>query len=189
MSTASTHRPTEPPVAPEAAGLATGRPARPAATPPGAAVVSPIPEMRGLSSAEAQLRLQVHGPNLGGGPPAAEVPVVRDGRRRAILAEELVPGDLLLIAPGDVLAADGRLVAGAVVCDPPFGRHDDAPVSRTARAPSLPGDATLQPDLVFAGTTILSGLGLVLVRHTGRRTLRGVGSVRSRSPRGRRSRR
>jgi len=36
--------------------------------------------------------------------------VLRDGTEQRILAEELVPGDIMLIAEGDRISADGRLV-------------------------------------------------------------------------------
>ncbi|WP_438438954.1 hypothetical protein [Hydrogenophilus thermoluteolus] len=39
--------------------------------------------------------------------------VIRDGRRRQIAAEELVPGDLVFLESGMVVPADLRLVAGA----------------------------------------------------------------------------
>ena len=37
--------------------------------------------------------------------------VIRDGREEELLAEEVVPGDLVAIGPGDQLLADGRVVA------------------------------------------------------------------------------
>ncbi|MGA2671056.1 MAG: cation-transporting P-type ATPase, partial [Dehalococcoidia bacterium] len=36
--------------------------------------------------------------------------VLRDGEKQRILAEELVPGDVILLAEGDRISADGRLV-------------------------------------------------------------------------------
>ncbi len=39
--------------------------------------------------------------------------VRRDGREQRILAEELVPGDVMLLAEGDHISADGRLVREA----------------------------------------------------------------------------
>lgn len=41
--------------------------------------------------------------------------VVRDGRERSSPVEELVPGDLVRLGPGDQVVADGRLVTGGVV--------------------------------------------------------------------------
>ncbi|TFG82647.1 MAG: cation-transporting P-type ATPase, partial [Erysipelotrichales bacterium] len=36
--------------------------------------------------------------------------VIRDGQEQQVLAEELVPGDILLIAEGDKISADSRLL-------------------------------------------------------------------------------
>ncbi len=36
--------------------------------------------------------------------------VLRDGRKEEILADELVPGDIILLRPGDKVPADGRLI-------------------------------------------------------------------------------
>ena len=36
--------------------------------------------------------------------------VIRDGRESKILAEELVPGDVMLIEEGDAISADGRII-------------------------------------------------------------------------------
>jgi magnesium-transporting ATPase (P-type) len=43
--------------------------------------------------------------------------VVRDGRRQTVQAAALVPGDVLLIAEGDRISADARLLEGAVDVD------------------------------------------------------------------------
>jgi cation-transporting P-type ATPase E len=42
---------------------------------------------------------------------APRAQVVRDGNTVELLAEEVVPGDLVAIAPGDQLVADGRVIA------------------------------------------------------------------------------
>lgn len=36
--------------------------------------------------------------------------VLRDGVKKEILAKDIVPGDLLLLEAGDIVAADGRIV-------------------------------------------------------------------------------
>src|SRR6478735_8552505 len=41
---------------------------------------------------------------------AAGATVVRDGYQQRVAAEELVPGDVLLLAEGDAVGADGRLI-------------------------------------------------------------------------------
>jgi magnesium-transporting ATPase (P-type) len=46
---------------------------------------------------------------------AAHAAVVRDGVEQRVLAEEVVPGDVLLLAEGDAVSADGRLVEAAAL--------------------------------------------------------------------------
>jgi P-type E1-E2 ATPase len=41
--------------------------------------------------------------------------VVREGRERPVHAEELVPGDLVRVGPGDQIVADGRIVTGGAI--------------------------------------------------------------------------
>lgn len=43
--------------------------------------------------------------------------VMRDRRRLAIEASELVPGDVLLIEEGERISADARLIAGGIEVD------------------------------------------------------------------------
>jgi Ca2+-transporting ATPase len=43
---------------------------------------------------------------------APQATVVRDGRQLRVPAEELAPGDLLILSEGDTVAADGRLLEG-----------------------------------------------------------------------------
>ena len=45
---------------------------------------------------------------------AAMAGVLRDGREERIPAAEVVPGDVLLLAEGDAVAADGRLLEASV---------------------------------------------------------------------------
>ena len=44
---------------------------------------------------------------------AATAGVVRDGREERVPAVDVVPGDVLLLAEGDAVSADGRLVEAA----------------------------------------------------------------------------
>jgi magnesium-transporting ATPase (P-type) len=48
-------------------------------------------------------------------PPSATV--LRDGERIDVLATQLVPGDVLLLAEGDRLSADARLIGGSLELD------------------------------------------------------------------------
>ena len=63
-------------------------------------------------------------------PPQASV--LRDGRRTVIEARLLVPGDILLLAEGDRISADARLLEGAIEVDVSTLTGESVPVSRSA---------------------------------------------------------
>lgn len=98
------------------------------------------------------------------------VGVIRDGRRTRVLAEALVPGDVLTLAEGDRVPADARVVE----C------HDllvsNAPLTGESQPLRLHAERSDAPhlnealNLVFAGTTVLRGRGLAVVFATGLRT-------------------
>ncbi|MDQ1013963.1 P-type ATPase [Streptomyces afghaniensis] len=71
----------------------------------------------GLSSVEAARRLALHGPDAMAlsamSAPAARV--VRDGEERSVAAAEVVPGDVVLVAEGDIVPADGDVLAAALL--------------------------------------------------------------------------
>jgi magnesium-transporting ATPase (P-type) len=90
--------------------------------------------------------------------------VVRDGVERSVPAEELVPGDLLLLAEGDRISADARLLESASLqVDESLLTGESEPVAK---------DPAAAPDL-HAGTSVASGHGTALVVETGMRTRLG----------------
>ena len=104
-------------------------------------------------------------------PPRARVR--RGGTLAEIDATALVPGDLLLLAEGDRLSADARLVAGAVEVDMSPLTGESQPVTRSADR-SQPAAAPLEAeDLVFAGTLCTGGDAQAVVYGTGMHTQLG----------------
>ena len=99
----------------------------------------------------------------------SRVEVVRDGRVATLLAEELVPGDLLLLKEGDRVPADARLVDadGLMVNNAPL-TGEAQPVVLTAEA--LESRLAESTNLVFAGCLVLRGRGRAVVFATGLRT-------------------
>jgi magnesium-transporting ATPase (P-type) len=75
--------------------------------------------------------------------------VRRDGRTLDIEAVELVPGDVLLLAQGDRLSADARLIDGAVELDMSPLTGESEPVTRSA-ASSRPSRSPLESDDSFS---------------------------------------
>ena len=107
---------------------------------------------------------------------ALQVRVLRAGREQSIAASELVPGDLLLLAAGDAVGADARLVEAAQLQAAEAAlTGESVPVAKNVAA--LP-DATIlaeRRNMVFAGTYISAGRARAVVTATGRHT--EVGAV------------
>ena len=98
--------------------------------------------------------------------------VVRNGEEARVLAEELVPGDVLLLAEGDLISADCRLVDdNDLKVNQSTLTGESNPVHK-ARYEILRDDLTHaeMPNLVFAGTTVASGTGKAVVYATGMKT-------------------
>jgi Ca2+-transporting ATPase len=98
---------------------------------------------------------------------APKAAVWRDGRRQVIPAEEIVPGDVLFLQEGDIIPADGLLVAGQqVMVDESSLTGESQPVAKSA-------DGAESDHALFAGTTVLSGRGIAVVTVTGAATRYG----------------
>ena len=98
--------------------------------------------------------------------------VLREGAEQRILAEELVPGDVMLLTEGDRISADGRLVDEAEMrADQSTLTGESHPVRKTNEAVLLNDLAhTELPNLVFAGTSVAAGTGKAVAFATGMET-------------------
>ena len=98
--------------------------------------------------------------------------VVRDGERRRIPGREVVIDDLLVVAEGDRIAADGRLLTAVDLrVDESLLTGESVPVDK--RAVPQQGSATTD-HRVFAGCLVVKGHGLAQVTATGARTEMGA---------------
>lgn len=98
--------------------------------------------------------------------------VIRDGARQRIAGREVVRGDLVVLAEGDRVPADARLIeATEVQTDESLLTGESVPVRKVASAASLParpgGDDLPQ---VFSGTLVVRGSGVAEVTATGPRS-------------------
>lgn len=95
--------------------------------------------------------------------------VLRDGVTQAVPGHTVVPGDVLVLAEGDRVAADARLLSGSeVMADESMLSGESVPVDK---APD--GNAQL-----FGGTLLVRGHGLAVVEHTGAASAMGrIGSA------------
>jgi magnesium-transporting ATPase (P-type) len=99
----------------------------------------------------------------------AYVNVIRDGSESKILAEDLVPGDIMLLAEGDKISADARVVrASDLQVDQSTLTGESNPVRKSADA-VLEEDITAAetPNLIFAGTSVSEGNGRAVVTKIG----------------------
>ena len=100
-----------------------------------------------------------------------DMAVRRGGAARRIPAQQLVPGDIVLVEGGDIIAADIRLLeCSGLQADESALTGESLPVAKQAGA--LPASTPLQErsNLLFKGTVINCGSGLGVVVVTGAAT-------------------
>ncbi len=105
---------------------------------------------------------------------AATATVVRDGASTRVPTTQIVPGDVLLLAEGDAVAADGRLVeAASLTVAEASLTGESEPVLKDAA--TLTGQVGLgdRVDMVFSGTAVARGRGRAVVTATGMDTEMG----------------
>ncbi|KAI8099503.1 P-type ATPase [Halteromyces radiatus] len=94
---------------------------------------------------------------------APECKVKRDGQWKTMEAAELVPGDIISIKLGDVIPADGRLIAahGQVSIDQAALTGESLPVGKESG------------DEIFSGSTVKQGEAEAIIIGTGLNTFFG----------------
>ncbi|MBI4730923.1 MAG: cation-transporting P-type ATPase [Chloroflexi bacterium] len=95
--------------------------------------------------------------------------LIRQGADVHIPSTEAVPGDLLILAEGDNIPADARVVEeyGLRVNNAAL-TGEAIPARKTADASLASGISDLErPNLIFAGTSVASGTGKAIVYSTG----------------------
>ncbi|HZT49904.1 MAG TPA: HAD-IC family P-type ATPase, partial [Hyphomicrobiaceae bacterium] len=102
---------------------------------------------------------------------APESTVIRDGERQRIHADEIVPGDIVLVEAGDRVPADARIVEEANL------QTDEAPL--TGESMPVPKDAAAidgdhgigdRRNMLYSGTVATYGRGRAVVVATGMAT-------------------
>ncbi|MGE5585962.1 MAG: cation-translocating P-type ATPase [Bacillota bacterium] len=88
--------------------------------------------------------------------------VVRSGERREVEVRDLVPGDVAILAAGDKVPADGRVLESVKM-------SVNEAILTGESEPILKGEAPGRNE-VYMGTTVLSGRGIIEVTRTGKDT-------------------
>ena len=106
---------------------------------------------------------------------APSAKVRRDGIVKVIPADQLVPGDLLLLEAGDYIPADARLIeAASLHCEESALTGESVPVEKLLKEgiPDIAGVGD-RINMVYAGCAVSYGRGEAVVTETGMRTEMG----------------
>lgn len=107
--------------------------------------------------------------------------IIRDGEQMRIAGREVVCSDMLILAEGDRVPADGvLLLSNNVQVDESLLTGESVPVRKIPLSRGIPSDRPGGDDqpMVFSGTLVVQGQGLVRVTATGPRTEMGkIGAV------------
>lgn len=98
--------------------------------------------------------------------------LVRDGREREVPAAELVPGDVVLLASGDVIPADGRVVEAAAlrVDESSLTGESVSTIKQAAVLEDDEAELAERANMLYASTNVTVGRGRFLVTATGEST-------------------
>jgi Mg2+-importing ATPase len=102
--------------------------------------------------------------------------VLRDGQWHEIKRQEIVPGDIVRLSAGDLVPADGQLIeARDLYVQQAALTGESMPAEKEVRAGEKGSEGTPQaPDLVFLGTSVVSGTGVARMVATGPHTAFGA---------------
>jgi Ca2+-transporting ATPase len=105
--------------------------------------------------------------------------VIRGGRVEEIPAEGVVPGDVLLVAEGERVAADGRVIdEQGLEVDESALTGESLPVAKRNEPLCVDSPLAERTSMVHAGSAITRGRGRVLVSATGSATeLGGIAAL------------
>ncbi len=123
-----------------------------------------VTELRAVRSMEALRKLATRSSR-----------VRRDGKPRTIPAEELVPGDIVMVESGDVVTADIRLIeAHNLFSDESTLTGESVPVEKAVRPVSPDAILAERTSMLHKGTAITRGTGEGVVVATGMATELGL---------------
>jgi len=101
--------------------------------------------------------------------------VLRSGEQQQVSAENLVPGDILLLDAGDVSPADSRIIeANKLQADESSLTGESLPVSKAVKAVTPDTQLANRSSMLYRGTSITRGSGRAVVSAIGKDTELGA---------------
>ncbi len=102
--------------------------------------------------------------------------VIREGKEKRISGREVVPGDIVVLAEGDRVPADGEIVSASnLYVDESLITGESEPVRKNPLNHVKNSSMDERLCFVYAGALVVSGYGIMKVVSTGSRTV--VGSI------------
>lgn len=99
------------------------------------------------------------------------VKVLRDGIEQTIEATELVPGDIVILAEGDRIPADGRIISeSGLLTNESMLTGESEAIAKDAKAISGTKKVYEQRNMVFSGSFVITGSGKIVVTAIGNNT-------------------
>ncbi len=110
---------------------------------------------------------------------ALSVPAIRDGVKRPVPVADLVPGDIVELGAGNLVPADGRIVAARdfLVSEAAL-TGETFPVEKSPGLAAADAPLSARTNCVFLGTSVRSGIATVLITATGKNTALGAIAAR-----------
>ncbi|MFC3415396.1 cation-translocating P-type ATPase [Algoriphagus hitonicola] len=97
--------------------------------------------------------------------------VIRDGKEEKIDAEQLVPGDILIVKSGDLVAADARILEAIELgIDESPLTGESVPINKSSEVMEEENPIADQKNILFKGTAVTGGFGKAVVYATGMHT-------------------
>ncbi len=124
------------------------------------AIIGFVTELKGARSIEALRKLG-----------SVSSRVRRDGRISEILANDLVPGDIIILEGGDVISADLRIItASRLQSDESVLTGESLPVGKSVEVLGEGTSLADRDNMLFKGTALTRGSGEAVVIATGMET-------------------
>ena len=101
--------------------------------------------------------------------------VIRDGEKKEILAEDIVPGDIIWVEPGMSVPADARIIsAHGLSTNEASLTGEWKSVSKHEGVMKKDAQITGQTNMLWMGTLVVTGNGKAMVVETGDKTQMGM---------------